>query len=133
MASSKPKNKMLYLSMDVNFCEKQSELLEEVLKGFNHTSHEVWNKKIIEVQTEMSALQFIRMVTLLLSSSHKENLYGYWSDNKAAAFLFKHPSDNKDLKRSNWVFDTQSDVFVTSDRNDGLTRHELILEDMVAL
>ena len=132
MASSKPIIKMLYLSMDCNFCEKECEMLEDVLKGFDYTSYKVWNKNVLKVQTEMSALPFVRMVTLLLSSKHKKDLYGYWGDNSAAALLFKLPSD-KNLRRSNWVFDTQSDVFVTSDEDDSLTRHELKLEGMVAL
>ena len=132
MASSKPKIEMLYLSMDCNFCKDEFKMLESLLEGFDHTSYEVWNKKVLKVQTEMSALPFVRMVTLLLSSKHKENLYGYWSDSSAAALLFKLPSDNN-LRRSNWVFDTQSDVFVTSDEEDSLTRHELKLEGMVAI
>ena len=132
MASSKPKIEMLYLSMDCNFCEKEFKCLEGVVKGFDHTSYKVWNKMVLAVQTELSAPQFVRMVVLLLSNKHKDFLYGYWNDNSAAALLFKLPAEG-DLRRSNWVFDTQSDVFVSSAEDDSLTRHELKLEGMVAL
>ena len=61
MASSKPINKMLYLTLDANFGEQQASIISNVVlydnttfKNIPHTIKECGNKRVIKIETEMS-------------------------------------------------------------------------------
>ena len=141
MASSKPTIKMLYLTLDANFGEQQASIISNVVlydnttfKNITHTIKECGNKRVIKIETEMSPLDFSQFASQRINKINNKILFGLWADSTAAAVLFYNLADLTDQQSWNcrsWVFDTQSDVFISSCEDDCLTRHDLDKEDLL--
>ena len=141
MASSKPTNKMLYLTLDANFGEQQASIISNVVlydnttfKNIPHTIKECGNKRVIKIETEMSPLEFSQFASQRINKINNKILFGLWNDRKSAAILFHNLADLADQQSWNyrsWVFDTQSDIFISDCEEDSLTRHDLRKEDLL--
>ena len=141
MASSKPTIKMLYLTLDANFGEQQKLIISNVVLYDNTTfeiipyvTKECGNKRVIKIETEMSPLEFSQFASQRINKINNKILFGLWNDRKSAAILFHNLADLTDQQSWNyrsWVFDTQSDIWVSSCEDDSLTRHDLNKEDLL--
>ena len=141
MASSKPTIKMLYLTLDANFGEQQASIISNVVlydnttfKNIPHTIKECGNKRVIKIETEMSPLEFSKFASQRINKINNKILFGLWNDRKSAAILFHNLADLTDQQSWNyrsWVFDTQSDIFISDCEDDSLTRHDLNKEDLL--
>ena len=141
MASSKPTIKMLYLTLDANFGEQQESIISNVVlydnttfKNISHTIKECGNKRVIKIETEMSPLEFSQFASQRINKINNKILFGLWNDRKSAAILFHNLADLTDQQSWNnrsWVFDTQSDIWVSDSEEDSLTKHELKKEDLL--
>ncbi len=141
MASSKPTIKMLYLTLDANFGEQQASIISNVVlydnttfKNIPHAIKECGNKRVIKIETEMSPLEFSQFASQRINKINNKILFGLWNDRKSAAILFHNLADLTDQQSWNnrsWVFDTQSDIWVSDCEDDCLTRHDLAKEDLL--
>ena len=141
MASSKPINKMLYLTFDSNFGKQQLFIMENVVfynesnfKTIPHSTRECGSKVIIKLETEMSPSEFVKFASKRINKINNKILFGLWTDGRSAAILFHNLADLTDQQSWNyrsWVFDTQSDIFVSDSEADSLTKHDLSKEDML--
>ena len=142
MASSKPIDKMLYLTMDENFGKQQAQIMKNIILyskekctlKFRYTEKVCNNKIQLSVETEMSPLEFVSFAAKRINKVNHSLLFGLWADNTAAAICFHNLADLTDQQSWNsrsWVFDTQSDIFVSNCEADCLTRHELNKEDLL--
>jgi hypothetical protein len=125
MASSKPRIKMMENVVFYN---------EDTFKTIPHTIENCGNKIIVKVETEMSPLEFSKFASKRINKINDKILFGLWSDSRSAAILFHNLADLTDQQSwryRSWVFDTQSDVFVSDCEDDSLTRHDLNEEDML--
>ena len=142
MASSKPTDKMLYLTMNEQFGTKQAQIMRNVVLyskeknalRFKYTEKVCNNKIKFSVETEMSPREFAGFAKKRINNQNHSLLYGLWSDSSSAAILFHNLADLIDQQSWNyrsWVFDTQSDIWVSDCEDDNLTRHELNKEDLL--
>ena len=142
MASSKPIFKMLYLTMDENFGKQQAQIMKNIILyskekctlRFRYTEKVCNNKIQLSVETEMSPLEFVSFAADKINRINHSLLYGLWNDSSSAAILFHNLADLTDQQSWNcrsWVFDTQSDIWVSESEADSLTRHELNKEDLL--
>ena len=133
---------MLYLTMDENFGKQQSLLIRNVVlyskekctSIMKYTESNVNNKITFSIDTEMSPKDFVEFASKRINSVNHTLLYGVWNDSSSAAICFRNLADLTDQQSWNcrsWVFDTQSDIFVTSCEDDCLTRHDLRKEDLL--
>lgn len=142
MASSKPIDKMLYLTLNENFGTKQAQIMrnivlysrEKVTPRIKYTERTLGGKIIFSLQTEMSAQDFAAFAAKKINRVNHNLLFGLWNDGTAAAILFHNLADLTDQQSWNsrsWVFDTQSDIFISDCEADCLTRHDLDKEDLL--
>ena len=141
MASSKPIIKMLYLTLDGNFGKQQLLVMENVVfynentfKTIPHSTKECGSKIIVKLETEMSPLDFVKFASKRINKINNKILFGLWNDGRSAAILFHNLADLTDQQSWNyrsWVFDTQSDIFISDCEDDSLTKHDLSKEDML--
>ena len=142
MASSKPINKMLYLTINEEFGKKQAQIIRDIVLYSKEKSalrfkykEEICNNKIkFSVETEMSPREFAGFAAKRINRLNNRILFGLWSDSSSAAILFHNLADLTDQQSWNnrsWVFDTQSDIFISACEDDCLTRHELNKEDLL--
>ena len=142
MASSKPIIKMLYLTLDENFGQQQAAIVRNIVLyskeksalRFKYKEENVNNKIIFSLETEMSPREFAGFAAKRINRVNHSLLFGLWSDSSSAAILFHNLADLTDQQSWNcrsWVFDTQSDIFVSDCEDDCLTRHELAKEDLL--
>jgi hypothetical protein len=141
MASSKPIFKMLYLTLDANFGTKQLNVVLNVVlynnttfKTMPHTIKECGNKIVIKVETEMSPREFADFATKRINKINNKILFGLWADKRSAGILFHNLADLTDQQSWNsrsWVFDTETDIFVSNCEDDSLTKHDLNKEDLL--
>ena len=142
MASSKPTIKMLYLTLDANFGEQQAQIIRNIVLYSKEKSalrfkykEEICNNKIkMSVETDMSTKEFVDFAAKKINGVNHRLLYGLWNIGSSAAICFHNLADLTDQQSWNcrsWVFDTQSDIFVTSCEDNCLTRHNLDKEDLL--
>ena len=141
MASSKPIIQMLYLTLDANFGKQQAQIISNVVlydnttfKNITHTIKECGNKRVIKIETEMSPLEFSQFASQRINKINNKILFGLWNDSSSAAICFHNLADLTDQQSWNyrsWVFDTQSDIFISDCEDDCLTRHNLEKEDLL--
>ena len=142
MASSKPIDKMLYLTLDANFGEQQASIIRNIVLYSKEKSalrlkytEKVCNNKIVfSLETEMSPREFAGFAAKRINRVNHSLLFGLWSDSSSAAILFRNLADLTDQQSWNnrsWVFDTQSDIWVSDCEDDSLTRHDLNKEDLL--
>ena len=142
MASSKPIIQMLYLSMDENFAKQQAYLMRNVVlyskekctSIMKYTESNVNNKITFSIDTEMSTKQFAEFAAKRINKINNKILFGLWNDSSSAAICFHNLADLTDQQSWNyrsWVFDTQSDIWVSDCEDDSLTRHDLNKEDLL--
>ena len=142
MASSKPIFKMLYLTLDANFGEQQAQILRNVVlyseercaSLLKYTEKRQGKKIIFAVKTSLSPESFAAFAADKIRATNNSLIYGLWNDGSAAAICFHNLADLTDQQswtNRTWVFDTQSDVFVSSCEADCLTRHKLNKEDLL--
>ena len=141
MASSKPTIKMLYLTLDANFGEQQASIISNVVlydnktfKNIPHTIKECGNKRVIKVETEMSPREFADFAAKRINRRNNKILFGLWNDSSSAAICFRNLADLTDQQSwgcRSWIFDTQSDIWVSDCEDDSLTRHDLNKEDLL--
>ena len=141
MASSKPIIKMLYLTFDSNFGKQQLLVMENTVlydeqsfKAVPHSIKECGSKIIVRVEIEMSPKEFADFAAKRINTKNKYILFGLWSDKNSAGILFHNLADLTDQQSWNnrsWIFDTQSDIFVSDCEDDSLTRHDLCKEDLL--
>ena len=141
MASSKPTNKMLYLTLNSNFGKQQLLVMENTVlydeqsfKAVPHSIKECGSKIIVRVEIEMSPKEFADFAAKRINTKNKYILFGLWSDKNSAGILFHNLADLTDQQSWNnrsWIFDTQSDIFVSDCEDDSLTRHDLCKEDLL--
>ena len=142
MASSKPINKMLYLTLNENFGKQQAAIVRNIIlytkekwaSRIKYTERVCNNKLIFSVKTEMSAQEFVAFAAKKINRINNSLLFGLWNDSSSAAICFHNLADLTDQQSWNnrsWVFDTQSDIFVSDCEEDSLTRHDLDKEDLL--
>ena len=142
MASSKPTIKMLYLTLDANFGQQQAAIVrnivlyskEKSVLRFKYKEENVNNKIIFSLETEMSPREFAGFAAKRINRVNHSLLFGLWSDSSSAAICFRNLADLTDQQSWNcrsWIFDTQSDIFVTDNEDNCLTRHDLRREDLL--
>ena len=142
MASSKPIIKMLYLTLDANFGQQQAAIVRNIVLyskeksalRFKYKEENVNNKIIFSLETEMSPREFAGFAAKRINRVNHSLLFGLWSDSSSAAILFHNLADLTDQqswKNRTWVFDTQSDIWVSDSEEDSLTKHELKKEDLL--
>ena len=142
MASSKPKNNMLYLTLNKEFGEKQAQIMRNVVlyskekcTSIMKYTEKVCNNKIrFSVETEMSPLEFVSFAAKRINKVNHSLLFGLWADNTAAAICFHNLADLTDQQswtNRTWIFDTQSDIFISDCEEDSLIKHELKKEDLL--
>ena len=142
MASSKPTNKMLYLTLNENFGKQQAAIVRNIIlytkekwtSRIRYTERVCNNKLIFSVKTEMSAQEFISFAAKRINRVNHSLLFGLWNDGTAAAICFHNLADLTDQQSWNcrsWVFDTQSDIFISDCEDDSLARHDLNKEDLL--
>ena len=141
MASSKPIIKMLYLTLNSNFTDQQLLIMENVVfynentfKTIPHSTREYGSKITVKLETEMSPLEFTKFASKRINKINNKILFGLWNDGRSAAILFHNLADLTDQQSWNcrsWVFDTQSDIFVSDCEDDSLTKHDLNKENML--
>jgi hypothetical protein len=108
MASSKPRIKMIYLTLDSNFGTRQLNVMENVVfynedtfKTIPHTIENCGNKIIVKVETEMSPLEFSKFASKRINKINDKILFGLWSDSRSAAILFHNLADLTDQQSWN--------------------------------
>ena len=128
--------------MDRNFCEQQAFIMRNVVlyskekcaSIMKYTEKNREKKIVFVVETKMSPEQFAAFAADRIKDVNPKILCGLWNDGSAAAICFHNLADLTDqqswMNRS-WVFDTQSDVFISSCEYDSLTRHKLHKEDLL--
>ena len=133
---------MLYLTLDANFGEQQAAVIRNIVlyskercaSLFKYTEKQQGNKIVFVVKTSKSPEGFAAFAADQIKNTNHSLLYGLWNDGSAAAICFKNLADLTDqqswMNRS-WVFDTQSDVFISSCEDDRITRHKLNKEDLL--
>jgi hypothetical protein len=142
MASSKPIDKMLYLTLDANFGKQQAAIVrnvvlyskEKCISRLKYTEKVCNNKIVFSLETEMSPLEFSQFASKKINRVNHRLLYGLWNDSSSAAILFYNLADLTDQQsweNRSWVFDTETDIFVSNSEADCLTRHELDKEDLL--
>ena len=142
MASSKPIIKMLYLTLDENFGQQQAAIVRNIVLyskeksalRFKYKEENVNNKIIFSLETEMSPREFAGFAAKRINRVNHSLLFGLWSDSSSAAICFRNLADLTDQQSWNnrsWVFDTQSDIFISDCEEDSLTKHELKKEDLL--
>ena len=142
MASSKPIIKMLYLTLDANFGQQQAAIVRNIVLyskeksalRFKYKEENVNNKIIFSLETEMSPREFAGFAAKRINRVNSRLLFGLWSDSSSAAILFHNLADLTDQQSwgcRSWIFDTQSDVFISDCEADCLTRHDLDKKDLL--
>ena len=142
MASSKPIDKMLYLTLDANFGKQQAAIVrnvvlyskEKCVSILRYTEKVCNNKIILSLETEMSPLEFCQFASKRINKINNKILFGLWSDKRSAGMLFHNLADLADKQSWNnrsWIFDTETDIFVSNCEDDSLTRHDLNKEDLL--
>ena len=142
MASSKPIIKMLYLTLDANFGQQQAAIVRNIVLyskeksalRFKYKEENVNNKIIFSLETEMSPREFAGFAAKRINRVNHSLLFGLWSDSSSAAILFRNLADLTDQQswtNRTWIFDTQSDIFISDCEEDSLTKHELKKEDLL--
>ena len=133
---------MLYLTLNETFGEQQAMILRNVVlyskekytSIIKYTESNVNNKIKFSLETEMSPREFAGFAAKRINRVNQAILYGLWSDSSSAAILFHNLADLTDQqswKNRTWVFDTQSDIWVSDSEEDSLTKHELKKEDLL--
>ena len=129
MASSKPTDKMLYLTLNETFGEQQAMILRNVVlyskekctSIIKYTESNVNNKIIFSLETEMSAKEFAKFAAERLQAVNHTLLYGVWYSDKASCLSFHtlwDLSDALDWEHRTWPFDSDSDVFISESSED---------------
>lgn len=93
MASSKPIDKMLYLTLDANFGKQQLLVMENVVfyneekfKSIPHSTKECGSKIIVTIKTKCLHLEFSQFATKI-NRVNRRLLYGLWNDSNSAAIF----------------------------------------------
>ena len=135
MASSKPKIKMLYLSMDENFGKQQAYLMRNVVlyskekctSIMKYTEKNINNKITFSIETKMSPKEFAEFATKEINRVNHRLLYGLWFGNKVATLNFHtlwNLSDYMDWELRSWLFDCDNDILVSEKPDDWLHAHK---------
>ena len=142
MASSKPINKMLYLTLNENFGKQQAQIMRNVVlydkekctSLLKYGEKNVNGKIILSLETKMSPKDFVEFASKRINSVNHTLLYGVWNIGRSAAICFHNLADltdKQDWVSRSWVFDSETDVFVSRCEEDSLTRHDLNKEDLL--
>ena len=135
MASSKPINKMLYLTMNEEFGKQQAQIMRNVVlydkekctSIMKYTESNVNNKITFSIDTEMSTKQFAEFAADKIKSVNHNLLYGMWFGNGAATLNFHtlwDLSDYQDWELRSWQFDGNNDVLISEQQDDWLPSHD---------
>ena len=122
---------MLYLTMDENFGKQQSLLIRNVVlyskekctSIMKYTESNVNNKITFSIDTEMSTKQFAEFAADKIKSVNHNLLYGMWFGDKTACLCFHtlwNLSDEDDWEHRTWLFDCNSDVIISENKDDRL-------------
>ena len=142
MASSKPIDKMLYLTLDANFGEQQASIIRNIVLYSKEKSalrlkytEKVCNNKIVfSLETEMSPREFVSFAEKRINRVNHSLLFGLWADSSSAAICFHNLADLTDQQSwscRSWIFDNETDIWVSNCEEDSLTRHNLDKEDLL--